>query len=558
MPTGHLQADSDDVSTQSVVNLTEDSYESWRQLRLKQRLEESRPSAGAWNHLISVVLSSSAGQADRANLDASLRSLLQQTYRNVEVVILGTSFGEASLLESFASYRGAFLEPGLSCLDVLRKPRADRLWRGSHVIFVQAGTLFDADAFALMNAALNKEASIGSPDLLVCDYDRVSMAGECEQPSFTPGWDPDLIQCVDYIQTAFLASRSLIQRHQVESVSCSNLHDWLKLVAEQDRELAAGHLTEPVVHLPQSDAQTLPVARPIYSLPTAVPDLAVIIPNRNRPELLTQCLKFLEFENGFNTELIIVDNASDNPSLHQMYARLEVQRGAKIVSMNQRFNFARMVNLGVAAARAETFLLLNNDVEVTVPGLVEQLLVYARRPEVGVVGAKLLNGDGTVQHAGIVLEEGHAGVQTMLARHVMRGAARDNPGYLNALCCVRNYQAVTGALMVGRRDVFIDVGGFDEVHLPIEFNDVDYCLRVRRAGYRVLCLPVDGIFHRESSTRGSGLSPEVIQMRQSAMAVMAGRWREAFHRDPYQNPWAELGDVPGVRFPWSADGARKG
>jgi GT2 family glycosyltransferase len=389
---------------------------------------------------------------------------------------------------------------------------------------------------------------------VLCDHDRVIGSDEYDDPSFTPGWDPDLIQSVDYIDTAFLASRSLVQRHRNLSTSCSSLHDWLKSVAVHERDLVTQHLSESVVHLPQRDVTPPPAARSSRTL-VAAPDVAVIVPNRNRPDLLKQCLKFMDFENGFKSELIIVDNASDDPSLSEIYVELKARHGAKIVNMNQKFNFARMVNLGVAAARAETFMLLNNDVEITAPGLVEQLLAHALRPEVGVVGTKLLNGDGTVQHGGMLLEEGPAGVQTMLARHVLRGAARDDPGYLGALSCVRNYQAVTGALMAGRRDVFLEVGGFDEVHLPVEFNDVDYCLRVRRAGYRVVCLPLDGIFHIESSTRGSELSPEIVCMRQAAMAIMAERWREAFRNDPYRNRWGKLGDVPHVRFPWSADGA---
>ena len=446
---------------------------------------------------------------------------------------------------------GCFSNCRYSHLDILSDPLVDRLWRGSHLMFARAGTVFDADTFALLNAALNAHPTGDGPDLVLCDHDRVIGSDEYDDPSFTPGWDPDLIQSVDYIDMAFLASRSLVQRHRTLSTSCSSLHDWLKTVAVHERDLVTHHLPESVVHLPQRDVPPPPAARSSYTL-VAAPDVAVIVPNRNRPDLLTQCLKFMDFENGFKTELIIVDNASDDPSVSEIYVELKARHGAKIVNMNRKFNFARMVNLGVAAARAETFLLLNNDVEITAPGLVEQLLAHALRPEVGVVGTKLLNGDGTVQHGGILLEEGHAGVQTMLARHVLRGAARDDPGYLGALSCVRNYQAVTGALMAGRCDVFLEVGGFDEVHLPVEFNDVDYCLRVRRAGYRVLCLPLDGIFHLESSTRGSVLSPEVTRMRQAAMACMAERWRESFRHDPYRNPWVELGDVPKAHFPWSS------
>jgi GT2 family glycosyltransferase len=285
-----------------------------------------------------------------------------------------------------------------------------------------------------------------------------------------------------------------------------------------------------------------------------MPDLAVIIPNRNRPDLLAQCLSFMEFPNRFRTELVIVDNASDDPAVSAMYAQLRERHGAKIVSMNQRFNFARMVNLGVSASNSATFLLLNNDVQITAPDLLEQILAHALRPEVGVVGTKLLNADGSVQHGGMLLREGHAGVQTMLALHVLRGAKRGDAGYLDALSSVRNYQAVTGALMASRRELFLEVGGFDEVYLPVELNDVDYCLRVRKAGYRVLCLPLDGIFHFESSTRGTELSPEVARMRQAAMACMAGRWREQFRHDPYRNPWVELGNVAQACFPWSREG----
>jgi GT2 family glycosyltransferase len=329
------------------------------------------------------------------------------------------------------------------------------------------------------------------------------------------------------------------------------LHDWLRMIAQEESDLATRHVTETLVHIPQPDVAPPPPVPVAFRLPCAMPDLSVIIPNRNRPELLAQCLRFMEFPNRFRAELVIVDNASDDAYVLSMYAQLRERHGAKIVSMKQKFNFARMVNIGVAASTSPMLLLLNNDIQITSPGLVEQMLAHALRPEVGVVGTKLLNGDDSVQHGGILLREGDAGVQTMLALHVLRGARRGDAGYLNALSSVRNYQAVTGALMVSRREVFLQVGGFDEVHLPVEFNDVDYCLRARKAGYRVLCLPLDGIFHFESSTRGVELSPEVARMRQVAMACMARRWREQFRHDPYRNPWVELGNVAQACFPWS-------
>lgn len=530
------------------------NYSHWQRHRLTERVEKDLQT-GRWNHLISIAVIGAGESEEDGALAATLLSLLQQTYRNIEVLLLEGLHGDFHHAQGFVGYRGLFSEPERSHLDLLSDSGTERLWRGSHLMFARLGTVFDPDALARLNAALNTQALLRRPDLVLCDHDRLIGTDEYADPSFTPGWDPDLIQEFDYIDTAFLASRALIHRHRARSLCCASLHDWLRQIAEQETDLVTYHVTEPIVHLPQHDKPAPPSVQSKYALPVAAPRLAVIVPNRNRPDLLQQCLRFMEFEKHFKVELVVVDNASDDSMVGALYTQLESRYRAKIVSMNHKFNFARMVNLGVAASTAETFLLLNNDVEITSPKLVEQFLAHALRTEVGVVGGKLLNGDGTVQHGGMLLEEGHAGAQTMLARHVLRGAPRDDPGYLGALSCVRNYQAVTGALMASRRDVFLKVGGFDEVHLPVEFNDVDYCLRLRQAGYRVLCLPLDGIFHRESSTRGSKLSPEILRMRQAAMAVMAGRWREAFRDDPYRNPWAELGDVSHVRFPWSSASA---
>ncbi|MFO1206721.1 MAG: hypothetical protein U1E63_13515 [Burkholderiales bacterium] len=201
------------------VNPAKGDYRSWQQSRLQQRLEGSGPTAGRWNHLISVALISAAGDADRAQLVWTLRSLLQQTYHNIEVVVLGEDLAETYLADAFAAYRGIFFEPGLTHLDILRDWRADRVWRGSHLMFAWLGTVFDADAFALLNAALNAHAPNVSPDLVLCDHDRVKEPEDFVEPCFTCGWDPDLIQVLDYLETAFLASRALIRRHRARSTS---------------------------------------------------------------------------------------------------------------------------------------------------------------------------------------------------------------------------------------------------------------------------------------------------------------------------------------------------
>ena len=183
------------------INLPARDYPSWRQSRLTDRLDESARLVGLRNNLISlIVYAIDAGKAS-ARLDATLRSLLQQTYRNIEVLVVGGAIGNVHQAEDFASYRGLFFEPGLSHLDILRDLHADRLWRGDHLMFVVAGTMFDADTFMMLNAALNTAPGARVPDLMLCDHDRVTGAHEFSHPTFSPGWDPDLIQSQDYIET---------------------------------------------------------------------------------------------------------------------------------------------------------------------------------------------------------------------------------------------------------------------------------------------------------------------------------------------------------------------
>jgi len=519
-------------------------YSSWRERRLRERLHEAHPAPGIRHELLSIIVYVDDLAVDRdTRLKRTLQSLLQQTYRNIEALVVGPSPINLPLLDQFIHFRGLFYEPLKSHLDFLRDSEASRLWRGSHLLFAPAGTEFDPDTFELLNAALQ-----GDPpaDVVLCDYDTVQGG-----PAFTPGWDPDLLQTYDYIRTAFLASRQLIQHHIANASLFATAYDWLRHVAEQERDLRSAHVTETLIHFLEPEATAAPPVASVHATASKPSDLAVIIPNRNSPDLIRQCLGVFESAGRLRTELVIVDNASDDPNLFSIYEEIQNRFGAKIVPMNQPFNFARMINVGVDASQASTVLILNNDVHITDPGVLEEIVSHAQRSEIGVVGTKLLYGDGTVQHAGILLREGRAGGQPILALHVLRGAPAQDSGYLNTLVSPRNFQAVTGALIACRRDVFLAAGGFDEVHLPVEYNDVDFCLRVREAGYRVICLPFDGIYHYESTTRGTETTPEVASMRRQAIAVMAERWSEQFRHDPYDNPRVELGDVAQAIFPWS-------
>jgi O-antigen biosynthesis protein len=532
------------------------NYPEWQRLRLAERLRAAQPAAGLWNHLITIVIFS-AEREGASSLPATLASLHRQTYHNIEVLVAGMATDVPPALADFSRHRGLFVESALDPLDLLTTPATNRLWRGSHLTFARAGTEFAPDAFALFSAALNPADDAPAPDLIICDHDRLDGSVEVTAPSLVPGWDPDLICAFDYIETAFVASRALIEAQRGQQPA--SLHDWLCDIARRAHQPVTGHVAEPLVHMPASvPPPVLKPAMPTIASPAPsneLPSLAIVIPNRNNPELLKRCLRFLEFANRFRPELVMVDNASDEAAVHAIYRDLRERYGARIVQMDQMFNFSRMVNLGVTATTAEVVLLLNNDVEITTPDSLEQIMAHALRPEVGVVGCRLLYPNGTVQHAGMLLRPGPTPDHPVRSEHVLRHAPGAADGYLHQLRTIRNYQCVTGAVQAMRRKVFETVGGFDEVELPVEYGDVDFCLRVRAAGWRVIALPLDGIVHRESSTRGTANPPAVVAMRTAAMKVIAERWPDAVARDPYRNPWVEIGEVPGARFPWSAAAA---
>lgn len=504
-------------------------YLQWRRSRLSQRLAASPAPKAVWNHLISLVLFCD-GPEDAAALPVSLASLALQLYRNIEVLIIGPQDAAPGDAIDFTNFRGLAAEPSLTPQILLADPAQDALWRGDHLIFARAGTEFDADAFALLNAALTSERGVPRPDLVLCDHDRRLGPSEFADPSFLPGWDPDLIQSYDYIGTAFMVSRALVLSQRAMGFPAS-LHDWLCKLGHSQPGPATAHVTETVLHLP-GPPPAAPRKRGAPRIPAGTPKVAIIVPNRNHAEMLAHCLSFLEYANRFCPEIVVVDNASDDPALPTLYADLNARHSVRLLRMDQPFNYSRMINLGVAATKAPLVLLLNNDVWFSKPGLIEQLLAEAMRPEVGVVGCRLLYPGGTTQHAGMLLRPGSEPGVFVRAAHVLRGAPREATGYLQQLKTVRNWQAVTGAVMAMRREVFDRVGGFDEVALPVEYNDVDFCLRVRRAGLRVISLPLDGVFHRESVTRGRASTAATEAMRAEVTALMASRWADAFVEIP--------------------------
>jgi GT2 family glycosyltransferase len=234
----------------------------------------------------------------------------------------------------------------------------------------------------------------------------------------------------------------------------------------------------------------------------------VVTPPLNQSGHLEQCVDGVLYRTDYsNIELLIIDNGSIEPAMVALLDRLAGEdRRVRILRLPGPFNYSLLNNAAARAAKGEVMLLLNNDMDVIESDWLREMVSHALRPDVGIVGAKLIYTNETIQHGGVVL--GPRGQIT----HLHRFASRNDPGYRGQLALARTLSAVTGACVAIRRAVFFAVGGFDEVNLQVGFNDIDLCLRLRKSGYRVLWTPFAELFHVESVSRGYDDFAELFQL----------------------------------------------
>ena len=325
------------------------------------------------------------------------------------------------------------------------------------------------------------------------------------------------------------------QRTQAKSFSESALDQCLeaarKAVAEHlERTGVSGAVVTPLVNAPAY----LSVKRP---LPSPAPLVSVLIPTRDRAELLKQCVHGVLRQTKYKSlEVIIIDNDSAEPETHALLKRLARDKRVRVISAPGPFNYSAINNMAVGHAKGEVLLFLNNDVAVIEPNWLGEMVAQAVRPEVGAVGAGLLYSDGRVQHGGVVLGVGGIAGEGAVAGHLYAGARSISKSYFNHLRLARNVSAVTAACMAVRKEVFLQAGGFDEANLAVAFNDVELCLKIGALGYQLIWTPRATLYHLESASRGSDLEPEVIGRFRNEIAYMRSRWGQVLDNDPFYGP----------------------
>ena len=265
------------------------------------------------------------------------------------------------------------------------------------------------------------------------------------------------------------------------------------------------------------------------------PKVSIIIPNKDHVEVLSTCINSILKKSTYNNyEIIIVENNSENPETFEYYKEIKGDSRIKVVEWKNEFNYSAINNFGVKNATGEYYILLNNDTEIISENWIEEMLSNCQRKEVGICGAKLYYPDDTIQHAGVIVGLGG------IAGHIFMNFPRDAVGYFAKCKLQQDLSVVTAACLMAKKEVFDEVNGLEE-DLKVAFNDVDFCLKVRKAGYLVVFNPYVELYHFESKSRGKDDTIEKIKRFDSEIAYMEDKWKDILESgDPYFNKNLDL------------------
>jgi O-antigen biosynthesis protein len=522
------------ISRGSAAKGGEQPYDTWIRIfdeapeRDRPRHEERLASLPR-RPLISIL--GEVPSAEPLVLDRLARSATSQVYPSWELVVATPARlqGEVGSVLAARGVEGGKLRmvnAGPNSADCFNALLA--VSDGEYVLPVGQGALLRSHA--LLELALTAQR-IHSAEIIYSDEDRIDPADKRSDWRFKPAWSPDLLETRDY-----LGQLTLMRRETVRALggwrpeAAAPQHDLALRLTKSVAPRAIVHLAKILVHGTAEAAAPPRIQAAAKPEAIAWPRVSLIIPTRDNADVLETCIRSIRTRTRYrNYEVLIIDNGSVEEKTRRLFAELSSDPSIRILPMPGPFNFSKLNNAAAREATGEILGLVNNDIEVTREDWLTEMVALATRPEAGCVGAKLLYPDGRIQHAGVVI--GLGGV----AGHGHRFARADDPGYLNRLRAVQNVSAVTAACLLIRRQVFDEVGGLDE-SLTVAFNDVDFCLKVRAAGYRNLWTPFAELIHHESVSRGRDLTPAKAKRFADEYATMQRRWGADLLSDPYYSP----------------------
>jgi GT2 family glycosyltransferase len=538
----------------------------------KLRLEKLREVCHAFQYRPKISIVLPVRNIDASQLGSSIDSVLAQVYDNWELCVVGDRATESAIGEWLdrchqkderiaVQFLGGC--PGVSDLS----NAAIALATGEFIGFLHSSDELEASALYEVARLLNKNRGA---DFIYSDEILLDQSGVPVDTYYRPDFSPDYLLSHCYIANFSVIRTSLI--HQI-----GGFRSEFTLVRDYDLFLRIVSKTKRVFHIPKvlylskrrdRDTGEAPPSSVMESSRNAIrdflsregiggevcdtehlhffrvkrkiignPKITIIIPTKDRVDLLKRCINSIEEKTMYrNYDIIVVDNLSREADTFEYLDDLKTRRGIyRVLAFKEDFNFSRINNYAVHYASGEHLLFLNNDVEVIAPGWLEAMLEHSQREDVGCVGAKLLYPDGRIQHAGVVIGL-YGGADHIYKWHESQGL-----GYMGHTVSIRNCSAVTAACMMVKRNVFDQVAGFDERY-RVGFGDTDFCLRVQEKGYLNVYTPYAELFHHESASRGQ--SPQSDPHLEDTRRFM-NRWQKIIQEgDPFYNPNLPLHSQP--------------
>lgn len=549
----------------------ETSYEYWQEhieiLREPSANKVSRQQAQFQNPIeLAVVLIPSGKEAqaagDHHQLLESVRSITEQRYPHWHLY-LAESLLEAHDGQTWADRvvaRDGRIRRVTGGVGEAVKMACDPNGESCHyVMFVRVGDRLGLNSlFHIANhCQITPDAA-----LIYGDEDIIDASGQRTAPNFKPHWNLDFLLATNYIGHAVaFAKAQLESRLQVFSREGGlELHRLLlELIVGVD-ETRIHHVPFVIYH--NAEANLVPAeqranesheaisayvenvdpqavvslagdkgCRIAWSVPEPAPLVSLLVPTRDRVEILKPCVDTLLALTSYpHYEVIILDNGSTCVETLAYMEAIENDPRVRVLRYDKPFNYSAINNFGVRHADGSIIGLVNNDIEPINPDWLTEMVGHVCRPDIGCVGAKLYYPNDSVQHGGVILGLGG------IAGHAHRFFPRAHPGYQNRLSLVQNLSAVTAACLLVRREVYDEVDGLNERDLTVAYNDVDFCLKVREKGYRNLWTPFAELYHHESISRGADDNPVKQARAKREVDYMRRHWREALQQDPAYNP----------------------
>lgn len=560
------------ISKVKTASTREIPYQKWivRHLPNNKELEKQRKTRFEYQPKISIVVP--LYKTPEKYLRQLVETVKAQTYTNWELCLSDGS-GENSpiqkLLENLAASDKRIKvifhkEP----LQISENTNAGiEASTGDYIAFADHDDELTPHALFQCVKALNENRNIR---ILYSDEDKMSMDGhKFFQPHFKPDYNPDLLCTVNYICHLFVVDREIIRQvgmlrkefdgaqdydfifRCVETVKPEEIYHIPKILYhwrchedstaenpesktyafEAGKRAIEEHYKRTGIHAEVLQGEFLGLYRTRF-IRDYDPLISIIIPNKDHIEDLKRCMDSIDQKSTYrNYEYIIVENNSTQEETFRYYKKLEAENPkAHVVYWDREFNYSAINNYGAGFAKGEYILLLNNDTEIINEDCLEQLLGYCMRSDVGAVGARMYYEDDTIQHAGVVI--GFGGI----AGHCFVLQPRGTTGYCHRIICAQDYSAVTAACMMVKRSAFDEVGGLTE-ELAVAFNDIDFCMKLRSAGYLIVYNPYAELYHYESKSRGLEDTPEKVARFNKEIQIFERRWPEIMRNgDPYYNP----------------------